>query len=258
MELGLKDRKALVTAASRGLGRGCAEALAGEGARVIVSSRGEEELARTAAEIGAAGWQAADMSDPEAPARLVEHAVRELGGLDILVVNAGGPPPGTFDSTPLEAWEQGYQLTLMSMVRLVKAALPYLRRSDQARVVAVTSSTVREPIGTLVLSGAFRSALVTTLKTLAGEFAAEGVTFNNIAPGRFLTDRIRSLARASAASSGSTEDQALRSEEASIPMRRFGTTQEFGAVCAFLCSRQAGYVTGQTILVDGALTKGVY
>lgn len=258
MDLGLSDRRALVTAASKGLGRGCAAALAAEGARVIISSRGEDDLRQTASEIGAAGWLAADMGDEEAPARLVEHAVRELGGLDILVVNAGGPPPGGFASTSIAAWEKGYQLTLMSMVRLVHAALPHLRRSDQARVVAVTSMTVREPIGSLVLSNAFRSALVSTFKTMATEFAPQGITFNNLAPGRILTDRIRSLADSTSKQTGRAAEDVMRAEQAEIPMRRYGTPEEYGAVCAFVCSRQAGYLTGQTIVVDGGLTKGVY
>ena len=258
MDLGLDGRRALVTAASKGLGRGCAAALAGEGARVFIAARGSDELARTAGEIGAAGFLAADVSEEGVPERLVEAAVEALGGLDILVVNAGGPPPGTFESTPLESWEVGFNLTLMSAVRLSKAALPRLKESDQARIVAITSTSVREPIGNILLSNAFRSAVVATLKTMAVEYAPLGITVNNIAPGRFRTDRILQTSKATAERMGISVEEAVAQAEKEIPAGRMGDPAEFGAVCAFLCSRQAGYLTGQTIAVDGALTRGVY
>ena len=259
MDLGLEGRRALVTAASKGLGRACAAALAAEGARVYIAARGQEDLERTAKEINAVGFQAADVSQPDVPARLVEDAVNALGGLDILVCNAGGPPAGTFDSTPLEEWEKGFNLTLMSTVRLCKAALPHLRRSDQGRIVVITSTSVREPIPTLVLSSAFRTAVVQTLKTLSNELAAQRITVNNVAPGRFLTDRVRQLDGAAAQKEGiSQEEYTERSVKASIPMGRIGDPAEFGAVCAFVCSRHAGFLTGQTIMVDGGQTHGVY
>ncbi len=258
MDLGLSGRRALVTAASRGLGRACAEALAGEGARVMISARGEAELRRTAEEIGAAAWRAADMSDPEVPQRLVDEAVRELGGLDIVIVNAGGPPPGTFESTPLEAWDGAYQLTLMSTVRMCRAALPHLERSDQGRIVVITSNSVREPIPNLLLSNAFRSAVVATLKTLSNEAAPHGITVNNVAPGRFLTDRVIQIDAAAAEREGVSREEITQRGVSSIPMRRLGEPWEFGAVCCFLCSKQAGYLTGQTISVDGGALKGVY
>ncbi|HEX6351118.1 MAG TPA: SDR family oxidoreductase [Candidatus Dormibacteraeota bacterium] len=259
MDLGLEGRRALVTAASKGLGRACAAALAAEGARVYIAARGQEDLERTAKEINAAGFQAADVSQPDVPGRLVEDAVKALGGLDILVCNAGGPPAGTFDSTPLEEWEKGFNLTLMSTVRLCKAAIPHLRQSDQGRIVVVTSTSVREPIPTLVLSSAFRTAVVQTLKTLSNELAAQRITVNNVAPGRFLTDRVRQLDGAAAQKEGiSQEEYTERSVKASIPMGRIGDPAEFGAVCAFVCSRHAGFLTGQTIMVDGGQTHGVY
>ena len=247
MDLGLQDTRALVTAASRGLGRACAAALAAEGARVFIVSRSDERLAQAEAEVGAAGHLAVDLSTPGGPERAVEAAAAALGGLDILVCNAGGPPPGTFESTPVDRWEVGYHLTLMSTVRLTKAALPLLVDSGRGRIVNITSISVRQPIPNILLSNAFRSAVTAMAKTLAGEVAGHGVTVNNLAPGTILTDRVRQLY------SGSLEDLA-----ATIPARRIGDPDEFGAACAFLCSRQAAYITGQTIGVDGGALQGVH
>jgi 3-oxoacyl-[acyl-carrier protein] reductase len=177
---------------------------------------------------------------------VVEAAVAALGGLDILVCNAGGPPPGTFESTPAEAWEVGYNLTLMSAVRLARAAIPHLKESGRGRIVNVTSMSVREPIANIVLSNAFRSAVTATAKTLSAEVGPHGVTVNNLAPGIILTDRARQLY---------TDLEAVA---AGVPMGRLGTPAEFGAACAFLCSIQAGYITGQTLGIDGGRLKGVY
>ena len=258
MDLGLKGKRALVTAASKGLGRACAEALAAEGARVFIAARGAEALRSAAEAMGAAGHRTADMSDPETPGRLVEEAVAALGGLDILVCNAGGPPPGTFESTPLEAWDQGFQLTLMSTVRLCKLALPHLERSGEGRIVVITSTAVREPIPNILLSNAFRSAVVATLKTLSFEVAGRGVTVNNIAPGRFMTDRVLQIDSAAAEKEGITPEEVTARSARSIPAGRIGDPKEFGQLCAYVCSAQAGYLTGQTIAIDGGATRGVF
>lgn len=225
---------------------------------MIVISRDGERLARTAGQIGAAGHLVADLTEPDAPERVVRAAVDQLGGLDILVTNAGGPPPGTFESTAIEAWEAGFNLTLMSAVRLMKAAVPHLKQSGQGRIVAITSTTIREPIPTLVLSNAFRSGLVATMKTLSGELAPFAVTVNNIAPGRFDTDRIREIDAELARGQGVTPEQVTQKTVKAIPMGRLGDPAEFGAVCAFLCSAQAAYLTGQSIIVDGGASRGVY
>ena len=246
MDLGLTGARALVTAASKGLGRACAQALVAEGARVFIVSRDDALLSQVEREIGAVGHLAVDLSEPEAPAAAVEAAVRALGGLDILVCNAGGPPPGTFESTPLEAWGVGYNLTLMSWVRLARAAIPHLTETGRGRIVTITSMSVREPIANLVLSNAFRSAVTATAKTLSAEVGPYGVTVNNLAPGVILTDRARQLY---------TDLEAAAQQ---LPVRRLGTPEEFGAACAFLCSAQAGYITGQTLGIDGGTLKGVY
>jgi 3-oxoacyl-[acyl-carrier protein] reductase len=247
LDLGLTGTRALVTAASKGLGKACAAALAQEGARVLIVSRHEQDLARVQGEISASGHLALDLAEPESPARAVQAAVDTLGGLDILVCNAGGPPPGTFESTPLELWDSGYQLTLMSAVRLAKAAMPHLKESGRGRIVNITSLSVRQPVANLVLSNAFRSALTAAAKTLSAELAPFGATVNNLAPGMVLTDRIRQL-----------YGDDLESLEKSIPMCRLGRPDEFGAACAFLCSLQAGYITGQTVGVDGGAVRGVH
>lgn len=247
MDLGLRGTRALVAAASKGLGRACAAGLAGEGARVFIISREEARLVETAREIGAAGHLAVDLAQSGEAERAVESAISALGGLDILVCNAGGPPPGTFESIPLETWDTGYRLTLMSSVRLTRAALPRLKESGRGRIVNVTSISVRQPIGNLLLSNAFRSAVTAMAKTLATEVAPFAVTVNNLAPDNVLTDRLRQL-----------HGDHLEDLEHSLPMRRFGSPEEFGAACTFLCSVQAGYITGQTIGVDGGALRGVH
>jgi 3-oxoacyl-[acyl-carrier protein] reductase len=241
-----------VTAASKGLGRACADALVTEGASVFISSRDAASIEGTARAIQAAGWAAADVSrEPEA---LVDQARARLGGLDILVVNAGGPPPGTFENTPLESWETAFELTLMSAVRLVKAALPDLKRSDQGRIVFITSVSVRQPIPHLVLSNSLRAGVTGLAKSLSRELAPTRITVNCLAPDAILTERTRYLA---ARADGNVEE-VLKRNAASAPMGRYGEPAEFAAACAFLCSKQAGYITGQTLGVDGGALVGVH
>jgi 3-oxoacyl-[acyl-carrier protein] reductase len=254
VDLGLDGRRALVTAASKGLGRACAEALAAEGVQVFSSSRDSAAIESTGKAIGAAGWKAADMAKAGDPEPLVMAAVAKLGGLDILVVNAGGPPPGTFQSTPLESWDTAYQLTLMSSVRLVNASLPHLKKSGQGRIVFITSISVRQPIPNIALSNSLRAAVTGLAKTLSRELGRDAITVNCLAPDAILTDRIRQVA---AASGGDPEEQ-IKKMAAGAPMGRLGEPSEFGAACAFLCSRQAGYITGQTLGVDGGALVGVH
>ena len=247
MDLGLKGRCALVTAASKGLGRACAETLIAEGAAVFISSRNPEP---TAGEIGAAGWLPSDISHAGEPERLVEAAVGKLGGLDVVIVNAGGPPFGTFQDVALEAWDDAFRLTLMSAVRLVHAALPHLKRSDQGRIVFIGSISVRQPIGNLALSNSLRAAVSGLAKTLSLELAGDRITVNTVAADGILTGRIRHLV-------GDTDDGVNVLAERK-PMHRLGTPEEFAAACVFLCSRQAAYITGQTLGVDGGSLVGVH
>jgi 3-oxoacyl-[acyl-carrier protein] reductase len=246
LDLGLAGRRALVIAASKGLGRACAATLIAEGARVFISSRSPEATARA---IGAVGWVAADISAAGEPERVVAAAVDALGGLDVLIVNAGGPPPGTFQDVPLSGWDTAYQLTLMSAVRLVHAALPSLKKSDQARIVFISSISVRQPIANLALSNSLRAAVTGMAKTLSLELAGDRITVNTVAPDAILTDRLRHLA-------GSEEGVRAMAERA--PMGRLGTPEEFAAAVVFLCSRQAAYISGQTLGVDGGALRGVH
>ncbi len=254
MDLGLKDRRAFVAAASKGLGFGCAKALAAEGAKVFVSSRSESAIEAAAKKIGAAGWKAADVSNPGEPEAAVKEAISQLGGLDILVVNSGGPPAGTFESTPVEAWDKAHGLLLMGAVRLIHAALPELKASGQGRIVIITSVTVRQPIANLILSNSIRAAVTNLAKTLSLEVGQFGVTVNCLAPDAILTDRIRELAGGDAAH----VERSIKESAARTPMRRMGDPDEFGATCAFLCSKQAGFITGQTIGIDGGTLMGVH
>jgi 3-oxoacyl-[acyl-carrier protein] reductase len=245
VDLGLQDRRALVTAASKGLGRACAEALIAERARVVISSRNWDAIEATGLQIGAHRWVAADVSKEAETETLVNVAAKNLGGLDILVVNAGGPPPGNVETLPLESWQAGFELTLMSAVRLVRAALPHLKRSDQGRIVVITSISVRQPIPNLVLSSSFRAAVTGMAKSLSAELAPDRITVNCLAP-----DAIRTDALARLGDLGKMEERA--------PMKRLGEPAEVGAACAFLCSRQAGYITGQTLGIDGGSLLGVH
>lgn len=254
MDLGLKGRGGLVAAASKGLGRACAEALIAEGAGVFISSRDAASIENTAKQIGAAGWLAADVSKPGDPEALVSAAVARLPSLDVLVVNAGGPPPGTFQSTALELWEVAFHLTLMSAVRLVRAGLPHLKKSDQGRIVFITSISVRQPLPNIALSNAMRGAVTGLAKTLSRELAPDRITVNCLAPDAILTERMRNLAIAA----GVDPELRIREQAAAAPMGRLGDPAEFGAACAFLCSRQAGYITGQTLGIDGGTLLGVH
>jgi 3-oxoacyl-[acyl-carrier protein] reductase len=249
MDLGLSDRVALVTGASKGLGRATAAALAAEGARVAISSRSAERIEATAAEIGARGF-VHDSADLDAVPGLVESVEAELGPIDVLVANTGGPPPG---ADPLgftrEQWEAAYRDLVLAPMALIGRVVPGMRERGFGRVVSVGSSAVREPIPVLMLSNSHRAALVGALKTLAREVASDGVTVNSVLPGRIATDRL-----VETAGSREAAEEAART---SIPTGRLGTPEEFAAVAAFLCSERASYVTGTTVLVDGGLTQSV-
>jgi 3-oxoacyl-[acyl-carrier protein] reductase len=257
MDLGLRDCKAFVVGASRGLGLACAKALAEEGARVFVCSRDAAAIARAAAEIGAAGHAAADVSRVSEAARVVAEAIAALGGLDCLVTNAGGPPTGAFDKAGDGDWDVAYQLNLMSAVRLIRAALPALHASGRGRIVNLTGYGVKEPISDLIVSDSIRAGVTVMAKTIASDLAPHGITVNNIAPGPILTDRITEIFSARARSSGTSRDELLRQFAETIPLRRLGRPEEVGALCAYLCSPQAGYLTGQTIVVDGGINRAI-
>jgi len=254
-------RVALVCAASKGLGRASAEALARDGLRVAICARGREALAGTAAAIEAAGGDVlaleADLRRAEDVARVVEATVARFGALDVLVTNTGGPPSGPFLSLDDQAWREAIDSLLLSVVRLCRLAIPHMRARGGGRIIHVTSISVKQPIEGLVLSNALRSAVTSLAKTLSVELAADNILVNCVAPGYTRTDRVIELADQSAAREGTTRGAIEQRMLSRIPMGRMGEPKEFGDVVAFLASPAASYVTGVTIPVDGGWTRGL-
>jgi 3-oxoacyl-[acyl-carrier protein] reductase len=262
VDLGLADKVALVTAASKGLGRAVALRLAQEGACVAICARGEADLNVAAADIETeTGLRVlalpADVSDPTAADRLVEATVEQFGRLDILVINAGGPPPGQFLDLIPEDWEAAVQLTLMSAVRLCYAAAPVMKRQATGSVLAMTSVTVKQPLPNLILSNSLRLGVVGLVKTLADELAPFGVRVNAICPGWTRTERVDQLLRDRARRNESALDEEASRIAAAVPLGRMGTPEEFAAAATFLVSPAASYITGVSLLVDGGMYRGV-
>lgn len=246
MDLGLRGRTAIVCGASSGIGLGIAESLAGEGANVVMFARRKDLLEEQAARIGGVPV-AGDVTSEDDLERVVATAVDRFGGVDIVVHNSGGPQPSSASQLDAEKVRAAVDLLLVSIVRLTSLCLPHLERSPAGRIVAVTSSTVREPIDNLALSNSIRPGIVGWSKSLARELGPKGITVNCIAPGRIDTARIREVYP-----DGPTAD-----DLATIPLGRLGTTREVGDVVAFLCSERASYVSGSVVLADGALTRGL-
>jgi len=261
MDLGLKGKRALVIGASRGLGYAVANTLAAEGCRVAINSRSAEKLAASAKEIADANdipvvALPADIGDADVPANLIAKAVDALGGLDLLVTNAGGPPPGGFESFSEDDWAKGIDLSLMSHVRLIKAALPHLRKSDAASVLTITSYSVKQPIPNLVLSNSIRAATVGLTKTLALELGGDGIRFNSILPGWTKTERVAELMGARAQANGTSVAEELSKQMEDCPLGRMAEPQEFANPAVFLLSPAASYITGVMLTVDGGMYKG--
>jgi 3-oxoacyl-[acyl-carrier protein] reductase len=261
MDLDLKNKTALVTGSSRGLGYATALGLARECCRVAVNSR-KAESASAAAEaiikttnarvIGLAG----DVTEPDVPEHLVGETTRLLGGLDILITNAGGPPSGAFDSFDEATWQKAIDLSFMSHVRLIKAALPFLKKSSSASVLTITSYSVKQPIPNLVLSNSIRAATVGLTKTLALELGPSGIRFNSILPGWTDTERVTELMTARARLNKTTVEQEIARQSKDSPLGRMGTPREFANAAVFLVSPAASYITGVMLTVDGGMYKG--
>jgi 3-oxoacyl-[acyl-carrier protein] reductase len=258
MDLGLAGCVAIVGGSSSGMGRACALALAREGCDVTLFARRENLLEEAAAEIEGLGSGAsalavaADAGDPEALRTVADRTLERFGRLDVLVNNTGGPPAGGFEDFDDNAWRAAWELTLMSTLRLTRLALPALRKSGRGRIVNITSSAVKEPNEGLLLSNTYRPGVIGWAKTLSQDEGPHGITVNSIAPGYIDTERLRGLY-----SLGDDPEQARRDDEAAIPLRRFGDPAEIGSAVAFLCSTEASYITGITLLIDGGLAKGL-
>jgi len=255
MDLGIRGKIALVTGASAGIGAAVALALAREGARLALASRRAGELdavARRARATGAAEARTFpfDQCDAEAIGTMIDSVRDAFGEIEILVLNGGGPKPGRFSDMALQDWDAAYGAILRAMLAIVERTVPAMRAKHWGRIVALTSTSVKQPIDNLVLSNAFRTALVSALRTLAVEVAGDGVTVNCIATGRIETDRLRALY--------GNEDALRSAAAAEVPIKRVAAPNEFAPLVAFLCGEPASYVTGQTISIDGGLTRGLF
>ena len=262
MDLQLRDRCAIVCAASKGLGRATAHALAREGARIAICARTTSALEATASEIRATTGStvipiAADVSRLEDVERLVHDAAAALGGIDILVNNTGGPKSGPFMSFSDADWSDAIDSILMSVVRLSRAVVPHMRTRGGGRIINVTSISAKQPVEGLVLSNALRAGVTGLSRTIANELAADNILVNCVAPGYTRTDRVIELAEAAAAREGVPPDVVQKRTEAGIPLRRLATPEEFADVVTFLASGRASYVTGTTLQVDGGYVRGL-
>lgn len=262
MELGLRERVALVAASSRGLGRGIADALAAEGAHLVVCARDEDRLLAAKADIESTFGTtvvavAADLSNPADVDRVVAAGVDAFGQIDVLVTNTGGPPAGPFLQHTPDDWAEATRQNLDSVINLTRAVLPGMKKRGWGRIINVTSIAVKQPVDNLILSNSLRAAVTGFAKSLANEVAAHGVTVNNVMPGYTRTERVESLAEQMAVKKRMTPDEVVEMWEAEIPMGRLGTPPEFAALVAFLASERASYITGTSIPVDGGWIKSL-
>jgi len=259
MDLGIAGRRALVCAASKGLGRGCAEALAGAGVDVTIVARTEADVRATAQAIGAAAgrnvaWVACDITTPEGRAA----ALAACPAPDILVNNAGGPPPGDFRDFDRAAWIRALDANMLTPIELIKATIDPMIERRFGRIVNITSAAVKAPIDVLALSNGARSGLTGFVAGVARKVARHNVTINNLLPGYFDTDRFRGTMTARANAAGKPFDAVVAAARDAVPAGRIGTAAEFGATCAFLCSVHAGYIVGQNVLIDGGAYPGTF
>ncbi|RQP26090.1 SDR family oxidoreductase [Piscinibacter terrae] len=260
MDLGIKGKWALVCAASKGLGKGCAKALVREGVNVVITARGDDALQATAAELralngGEVRAVAGDITTPEGRAA----ALAACPQVDILINNAGGPPPGDFREWDRAAWFKALDANMVTPIELIKATVDDMASRGFGRIVNITSGAVKAPIDTLGLSNGARSGLTGFVAGVArSNIAARGVTINGLLPGAFDTDRLRSGTHSASKKTGQAFDTLWQRRMQAVPAQRFGTADEFGDVCAFICSVQAGYLTGQNILLDGGAYPGTF
>jgi len=262
MDLVLKGKKAFLTGSSRGLGFASARVLAEEGCTVVINGRDERQLKEAAdllqSETGAEIYYVAgDAASSEGEINLIDKAAELMGGLDLLVTNTGGPPSGKFEAHSEEVWQRATDLVFLSHVRLIRAALPYLKKSDAASVLTITSYSVKQPIPNLILSNSIRAATVGLTKSLALELGPEGIRFNSILPGWTKTERVQEIMEFRAEQSDSTIEEEINKITAECPLGRMASPDEIGRAAAFLLSPAASYITGVMLTVDGGIVKGI-
>jgi 3-oxoacyl-[acyl-carrier protein] reductase len=262
MEMGLKNRVAIVAASSQGLGRAAAEAFAAEGCRLAICARNQQALNAVAekirgeykAEVLAEPF---DVTDAGAVRDFVNAVVQKFGGIDICVTNAGGPPAKGFLATTIDEWKRAVDLNFMSAVYFTHAVIPHMQKKRWGRIITITSITTKQPVADLVYSNAVRAAVVGLVKSLANEFGKDGILVNNVGPGYTATDRLKELAHSRSVASGKTEKEIFEGWSAEAPLKRLGDPRELADAIVWLASERASYITGQTILVDGGLYKGL-
>ncbi len=262
MDLGIEGRVAAVGGASTGLGKAIAWSLAREGVRVAICARTEERLERTGLALHRASGRdifafPCDLATADGPGEFIEATVKQFGTVDILVCNAGGPPATSSANTPAEAWGQALELNLLSTIRLAQAAIPYMRRDGWGRIICITSVSAKSPLPSMILSNTARPGVIGFAKTIAGEFAQNGITVNVVCPGYMATDRVQQLFQERAARAGQTVEETMAEQVAQIPAARMGDPKELGDLVAFLASERAGYITGTTIQIDGGFIRSL-
>jgi 3-oxoacyl-[acyl-carrier protein] reductase len=262
MDLGLKNRVALVAASSQGIGLATAEAFAAEGCRVAMCARNAHTLQAAAEKVGKQHKaevfaEALDVTDPAGVTQFVAAVVARFGGVDICVTNAGGPPAKGFLAATLEDWQRALDANFLSTVHFAREVIPHMQRKHWGRIITITSITTKQPVADLVLSNAVRAAVVGLVKSLANEFGKDGILVNNVGPGFTATDRLKELAKTRSAATGKSEQDMFAAWAADAPLQRLGEPREVAETIVWLASERASYVTGQTVLVDGGMYKGL-
>ena len=262
MDLGLKDRVALVAASSQGLGLATAEAFAAEGCQVAMCARNQKALEAGAEKIKKQHkvdvlTEAFDVTDPAAVSNFVAAVAAKFGSVDICVTNAGGPPAKGFLASTLEDWQKAIDTNFLSTVYFAREVIPHMQKKHWGRIITITSITTKQPVADLVLSNAVRAAVVGLVKSLANEFGKDGILVNNVGPGFTATDRLKELAKARSAATGKSEQEIFDEWAADAPLKRLGDPRELAETVVWLASERASYITGQTVLVDGGMYKGL-
>jgi 3-oxoacyl-[acyl-carrier protein] reductase len=262
MDSGLKNKVVIVCGASQGIGRAAAQAFAAEGAKVAICARNEKSLQEAAAAIRTATGNnvvayVADVSSPDSVTEMVQAVAKKFGRVDVAVANAGGPPPRNFLAATNDDWRRAFEINFMSVVYLAREVVPLMQKNHWGRFVTITSTSVRQPVPDLLLSNSIRPGVVGLIKSLTQEFGKDGITFNNVGPGYTATDRLSELAGGRAQAAGISEQDIYDRWANDVPLRRLGRPEEIADAIVWLASERASYITGQTILVDGGIYKGL-